>query len=113
MTFTAQKYPNPMHPIAPIMTHLWRGYFDAVSSLAAQAARSRDAMIPDSMGEAAKSHGTPAVAILAIPFDVARQQYVAATRAGIIELSMISNTKFEKALGALEDFALGPLSRRA
>lgn len=113
MTFTAQKYPDPMHPIAPIMTHLWRGYFDAVASFAAQAARSRDAIIPDSMGDTAKNHAAPAATILSIPFDFARQQYVAATRAGLIERSMISNTKFEKALGALEDLALGPLSRHA
>ncbi len=49
---------------------------------------------------------------LALPFDLARSQYARAVRAGLIERSLLANAEFERTLGALERFALGPWARR-
>jgi hypothetical protein len=45
------------------------------------------------------------------PFDTARAQYGHAVQAGLIERSMLASRDFERALGALERLALGPLAR--
>ncbi len=49
---------------------------------------------------------------LALPFDIARSQYARAVHAGLIERSLLANAEFERKLGALERFALGPWARR-
>ena len=50
--------------------------------------------------------------VLALPFDMAREQYAKSVRAGLVERSMIASAKFEQALSALERFALGGMARR-
>jgi hypothetical protein len=49
---------------------------------------------------------------LYLPFDSIRAQYAGAVSAGIIERSLIASGTFERALGAIEQFVLGPLARR-
>jgi hypothetical protein len=49
---------------------------------------------------------------LALPFDTMRAQYAAAVDAGIVERSLIASSRFERTLGMLERFVLGPLARR-
>lgn len=49
---------------------------------------------------------------LSLPFDLARQQYASAVRAGLIEASMLAGAQFERALGSMEKAALGPWARR-
>jgi hypothetical protein len=50
--------------------------------------------------------------VLALPFDMAREQYAKSVRAGLVERSMIASAKFEHALSALERFTLGGMARR-
>jgi hypothetical protein len=49
---------------------------------------------------------------LALPFDMAREQYAKSVRAGWIERSMIASARFEQTLSAMEQFSLGYLARR-
>ena len=49
---------------------------------------------------------------LGLPFDMARAQYARAVQAGLIERSMLASRDFARALGALEQFTLGPWARR-
>jgi hypothetical protein len=51
-------------------------------------------------------------AALTLPFDSIRAQYASAVAHGLVERSMLASGKFERALGALEQFALGPFARR-
>lgn len=48
-------------------------------------------------------------AALSLPFDAVRAQYAGAVNAGFIQHSMIASGKFERALGSIEQLALGPL----
>ncbi len=48
---------------------------------------------------------------LALPFDIARQQYANAVKAGLIERSLLKSAKFGRQLNALEKLTLGPLAR--
>lgn len=50
--------------------------------------------------------------VLALPFDMAREQYAKSVRAGLVERSMIASARFEHALSALELFTLGCMARR-
>ena len=50
--------------------------------------------------------------VLALPFDMAREQYAKSVRAGLVERSMIASARFERALSALEVFTLGCMARR-
>jgi hypothetical protein len=67
------------------------------------------------------SHGVPAVMaalarvgsdVMALPFDMAREQYAKSVRAGLVERSMIASAKFEHMVSALERFTLGGMARR-
>lgn len=49
---------------------------------------------------------------LALPFDMAREQYAKSVRAGLIERSMLASARFEQTLSAMEQFSLGYLARR-
>ena len=55
----------------------------------------------------ARAHGH----ILAIPFDLARDNYARAVRAGLIERSMLDSARFTRTVGALERLTLGPWAR--
>jgi hypothetical protein len=49
---------------------------------------------------------------LALPFDMAREQYAKSVRAGLVERSIIASARFEHAVSALEQFTLGCMARR-
>jgi hypothetical protein len=49
--------------------------------------------------------------VLALPFDVAREQYAQSVRAGLVERSMIASARFEHAISALERLTLGFMAR--
>jgi hypothetical protein len=50
-------------------------------------------------------------AIVTMPFDTARAQYVHAVRCGLIERSMLASHAFERRLGTLEQLTCGPFAR--
>lgn len=49
--------------------------------------------------------------MLGLPFDMAREHYSNAVRAGWVEKSLIASARFERALSALETCVLGPWAR--
>jgi len=49
---------------------------------------------------------------LALPFDMAREQYAKSVRAGLVERSLIASARFERTLSALEQLTLGVMARR-
>lgn len=49
---------------------------------------------------------------LALPFDMAREQYAKSVRAGLVERSLIASARVEHAISALEQFTLGCMARR-
>ena len=49
--------------------------------------------------------------VLGLPFDVVREHYSKAVRAGLVEKSLIASARFERALSALETCVLGPWAR--
>lgn len=49
--------------------------------------------------------------VMAIPFDMARDHYARAVRAGLIERSMLASARFARTLSALEQLTLGPWAR--
>jgi hypothetical protein len=51
--------------------------------------------------------------VLALPFDMAREQYARSVRAGLVERSLIASAKFEHLVSALEQFTLGGMARRS
>jgi hypothetical protein len=50
--------------------------------------------------------------VMALPFDMARAQYVQSVRAGLVERSLIASARFERVISALECFTLGGMARR-
>ena len=50
--------------------------------------------------------------VLALPFDVAREQYAKSVRAGLVERSLIASARFEHTISALERLTLGYMARR-
>ena len=52
------------------------------------------------------------VAMLVLPFDIARAQYARAVQLGLVERSMLASRDFARTLGAMEQLALGPWARR-
>jgi hypothetical protein len=49
--------------------------------------------------------------VMALPFDIARDQYASAVRAGLIERSMLASAQFGQTLNVLERLTLGPWAR--
>jgi hypothetical protein len=49
--------------------------------------------------------------VLAMPFDMAREQYAKAVQAGWIERSLLASAQFGRTLTALERLSLGPWAR--
>ncbi len=49
---------------------------------------------------------------LALPFDMAREQYAKSVRAGLLERSLIASARFEQWLSAWERLSLGAMARR-
>jgi len=50
--------------------------------------------------------------VLALPFDVVREQYAKSVRAGLVERSLLASARFERTLSALETLTLGVMARR-
>jgi hypothetical protein len=50
-------------------------------------------------------------AALALPFDVLREHYAKAVRAGLVQGSMLASRDLERVLAALEHATLGPWAR--
>ena len=48
---------------------------------------------------------------LALPLDIAREQYAKAVKAGLIERSLLKSAKFGQMLNAVEKLMLGPMAR--
>ena len=51
--------------------------------------------------------------VMALPFDLARDSYARAVRAGLIERSMLQSAHFARALRAVENLTLGVWARRS
>lgn len=49
--------------------------------------------------------------MLALPFDMAREQYAKSVRAGLIERSLLASARFEQSLTAMERCLLGGMAR--
>jgi hypothetical protein len=49
---------------------------------------------------------------MALPFDLARDNYVRAVRAGLIERSMLHSARFTRTLRMFENLALGLWARK-
>ena len=62
-------------------------------------------------GTVLKTTKTCLQAALYLPFDLARENYAIAVRAGLIERSMLASAKFGRLLNQLESMTLGPLAR--
>jgi hypothetical protein len=62
-------------------------------------------------GTAQMTHGNLLRTVLYLPFDLARMNYAAAVRAGLIERSMLASARFGRLLNTVEMMALGPFAR--
>lgn len=49
--------------------------------------------------------------VMALPFDVAREQYAKSVQWGLLERSIIQSARVSRTLGALEQLTLGPFAR--
>ncbi len=49
---------------------------------------------------------------LALPFDMAREQYAKSVRAGLVERSMIASARVEHTISAMEQLTLGCMARQ-
>ena len=67
---------------------------------------------PDALPKAMRNMSRLSCDVLALPFDVAREQYAKSVRAGLVERSMIASARFERWLSALERLTLGAMARR-
>ncbi len=52
-----------------------------------------------------------AAAVLALPFDIAREAYANAVRIGLVQDSLIACARFSRDVSASEKMALGPWAR--
>jgi len=65
-----------------------------------------------SLSQASADFERAAQSTLGLPFDLAREQYANAVRAGLIKSSMLASRDLERMLSALEKATLGPWARR-
>lgn len=49
--------------------------------------------------------------VMALPFDMAREQYAKSVQAGLLERSIVQSAQVSRTLGALEQLTLGPFAR--
>ncbi|WPC67729.1 hypothetical protein SBP18_04260 [Rhodoferax ferrireducens] len=66
---------------------------------------------PPTLGETAASFGRTLTLLQGLPFDLARAQYAAGVRVGLIEQSLLGWAKFERQVNLLEKLTLGPWAR--
>ena len=65
-----------------------------------------------SVTRTASAVGRTSTLMLGLPFDLAREQYANAVRAGLIERSMLGWAKFERTVSTMEKLVLGPWARQ-
>lgn len=68
---------------------------------------------PATASEAAASMSHALSTWMAAPFDAMRWAYGGAVQFGLAPRSMLASREFERTLGALEHFALGPFARHS
>jgi hypothetical protein len=56
--------------------------------------------------------GLAGLALVAMPFEVARAEYAKAVQCGFLPQSLRASSRYAQSLDALEKIALGPLARR-
>lgn len=66
---------------------------------------------PPTPAETAASFGRTLTLLQGLPFDLARAQYAAGVRVGLIEQSLLGWAKFERQVNLLEKLTLGPWAR--
>ncbi len=64
--------------------------------------------VPRTLGTLARLNSD----VLALPFDMAREQYAKSVRAGLVERSLLASARFERTLRAWETLTLGAMARR-
>jgi len=64
--------------------------------------------VPKTMGVLSRLNSD----VLALPFDMAREQYAKSVRAGLVERSLLASARFERTLRAWETITLGAMARR-
>lgn len=70
------------------------------------------ALPPDAVPTAMARLARVASDWMALPFDMAREQYAKSVRAGLLERSLLASARFERRLKALEHATLGCMARR-
>lgn len=65
-----------------------------------------------SLGETISEFGRTTTNTLALPFDIAREQYAKAVQLGLIQSSVLAGRDFAVTLDAFEKATLGPWARR-
>ncbi|QDL52778.1 hypothetical protein [Rhodoferax aquaticus] len=56
--------------------------------------------------------GSAGLALVALPFEIARAQYANAVQCGLLPQSLRAAARYAQSLDALEKLTLGPLARR-
>lgn len=69
------------------------------------------AEIHNSLTLATQAASHAMTAVLALPFDMARERYAKAVRAGRVKNSLLASTHFSRTLSAIEKMTLGPWAR--
>lgn len=69
------------------------------------------ATVPDDFRDSMVALARSGSDVMALPFDIARDQYASAVRAGLIERSLLASARFGQTLNALERLTLGPWAR--
>jgi len=67
---------------------------------------------PDAYVSVARASSKALSDCMALPFDIARERYARAVRAGLVERSLLASARFSQTLTAMERLALGPWARR-
>jgi hypothetical protein len=70
------------------------------------------APVPDCLCDTVEALAQSGSDVMALPFDIARDQYAWAVRAGLIERSLLASAQFGQTLNAWERLTLGPWARR-
>jgi hypothetical protein len=66
---------------------------------------------PQNLTKVVAAAGRASQLVRGFPFDVAREAYAKAVRAGFVKDSMLAGARFARDLGMLEKLTLGPWAR--
>ena len=69
------------------------------------------ASLSNGLGTLVTTAKNNAQAVAYFPFDLARENYAAAVRMGLVQQSLLASAQFGRSLCVLETLALGPLAR--